>query len=272
MDGVKCNLSTKLNFRINIGFLQESPEGEAMVTILSTPPLSPRLTFLCETKLSLSRSNRSVCCSLSEDPKDQCLSRRSLVYVLVASPCLLLPALSSSAKTKSKSPYDERRLLEQNKRIQRENNAPDEFPNFVREGFEVKVLASDNYIKADSGLIYRDFNVGQGDFPKDGQQVTFHYIGYNESGRRIDSTYIQGSPARIRMGTNALVPGFEMGIRDMKPGGRRRIIIPPELGPPVGPSTFFSSKQFEVFDVELLSIQNCERRTIIGFYSDVTCS
>jgi FKBP-type peptidyl-prolyl cis-trans isomerase len=135
------------------------------------------------------------------------LSRRSLVYVLVASPCLLLPALSSSAKTKSKSPYDERRLLEQNKRIQRENNAPDEFPNFVREGFEVKVLASDNYIKADSGLIYRDFNVGQGDFPKDGQQVTFHYIGYNESGRRIDSTYIQGSPARIRMGTNALVPG-----------------------------------------------------------------
>lgn len=38
-------------------------------------------------------------------------------------------------------------------------------------------------------------------------QVTFHYVGYNESGRRIDSTYIQGSPARIRLGTNALVPG-----------------------------------------------------------------
>lgn len=47
---------------------------------------------------------------------------------------MLFPALSSSAKTKSKSPYDERRLLEQNKRIQKENNAPDEFPNFVREG------------------------------------------------------------------------------------------------------------------------------------------
>lgn len=38
-------------------------------------------------------------------------------------------------------------------------------------------------------------------------QVTFHYIGYNESGRRIDSSYMQGSPAKIRMGTNALVPG-----------------------------------------------------------------
>ncbi|ESQ44041.1 hypothetical protein EUTSA_v10006207mg [Eutrema salsugineum] len=244
-----------------------------MMTILSNP-LSPRLTFLCE-KLSLSlspqsRSKRSVCCSLSKEPRYQSLSRRNLVYVLVSSSCLF-PDSPSSAKSKSKSPYDERRLLEQNKRIQRENNAPDEFPNFVREGFEVKVVASDNYIKADSGLIYRDFNVGEGDYPKDGQQVTFHYIGYNESGRRIDSTYIQGSPAKIRMGTNALVPGFEMGIRDMKPGGRRRIIIPPELGPPVGPSTFFSSKQFEVFDVELLSIQNCQRRTI-GFYSDVTCN
>ncbi|KAH0884481.1 hypothetical protein HID58_060577 [Brassica napus] len=224
---------------------RESTGGrkKAMLTILSNP-LSPKLTSLCESLGILNRrSKSSTCCSLSQEPKYQSLSRRNLVYVLVTSPCLF-PALPSYAKTKSKSPYDERRLLEQNKRIQRENNAPDEFPNFVREGFEVKVVASDNYVKADSGLIYRDFDVGQGDCPKDGQQVTFHYIGYNESGRRIDSTYIQGTPAKIRMGTNALV----------------------------GPSTFFSSKQFEVFDVELVSIQNCERRTIVGFYSDVTCN
>ncbi|KAL1367230.1 hypothetical protein HN51_021272 [Arachis hypogaea] len=196
--------------------------------------------------------------------------RRTLVLSAFVSTCVF-PTLSSYAKTKTKNPYDEKRLLQQNKRIQQENNAPEDFPNFIREGFEVKVVAPDNYTKSDSGLIYRDFEVGKGDCPKDGQQVTFHYVGYNESGRRIDSTYLQGSPARIRMGTKALVPGFEEGIRDMRPGGKRRIIIPPELGPPVGPSTFFSSKQFEVFDVELLSIQNCERRTI-AFYSDVVCN
>ena len=39
----------------------------------------------------------------------------------------------------------------------------------------------------------------------------------------------------------------------------------------VGPSTFFSAKQFEVFDVELLAVQDCQRRTI-AFYSDVVCS
>lgn len=38
-------------------------------------------------------------------------------------------------------------------------------------GFEVKVVSSDNYVKRDSGLIYRDFEVGKGDCPKDGQQV-----------------------------------------------------------------------------------------------------
>lgn len=74
-------------------------------------------------------------------------------------------------------------------------------------GFEVKVLTPDDYITSKSGLVYRDIQIGEGDCPKDGQQVTFHYVGYNESGRRIDSTYLQGTPAKIRLGTNALVPG-----------------------------------------------------------------
>lgn len=45
--------------------------------------------------------------------------------------------------------------------------------------------------------------------------MTFNYVGYNESGRRIDSTYLQGAPARIRMGTNALVPGEATVTRDV---------------------------------------------------------
>ncbi|XP_071931457.1 peptidyl-prolyl cis-trans isomerase FKBP20-2, chloroplastic-like isoform X2 [Coffea arabica] len=152
------------------------------------------------------------------------------------------------------------------------SSIPLAFPSYGKtKGFTVKVVASENYVKRDSGLVVWDIAVGKGDSPKAGQQVTFHYVGYNESGRRIDSSYVQGTPAKIRMGTNALVPGFEEGIRDMKPGGKRRIVIPPELGPPVGPSTFFSSKQFEVFDVELVSIQDCTRRTI-GFYSDFVCN
>ncbi|XP_020519226.1 peptidyl-prolyl cis-trans isomerase FKBP20-2, chloroplastic isoform X2 [Amborella trichopoda] len=200
---------------------------------------------------------------------DECKGRRgfTLFTLVTYGTSVAFPAFAK----KGMSQFDERRLLEQNRSIQKANKAPEDFPNFIREGFQVKVVTSENYVKCDSGLIYLDIEVGKGDCPKAGQQVTFHYTGYNESGRRIDSTYLQGSPARIRLGTNALVPGFEEGIQDMRPGGKRRIIIPPELGPPVGPSTFFSAKQFEVFDVELLSIQNCQRRTI-AFYSDLTCN
>jgi hypothetical protein len=49
------------------------------------------------------------------------------------------------------------------------------------------------------------------------------------------------------------------------------VVVPPELGPPVGPSTFFSAKQFEVFDVELRTVKSCVRRTV-GMFSDVVCS
>lgn len=180
-------------------------------------------------------------------------------------------ALAVSKKDPSpKSPVDEKRLLDQNRRMQKVNNAPEDFPTFIREGFQVKVITDDKYTTAESGLIYYDIVEGQGESPKDGQQLKFHYIGYNENGRRIDSSYQQGEPARTRLGIKGMIPGFEEGIRTMKPGGKRRIVIPPELGPPVGPSTFFSAKQFEVFDVELLEVKNCERRTVF-LYSDVVC-
>ncbi len=56
----------------------------------------------------------------------------------------------------------------------------------------------------------------------------------------------------------------------MRVGQQRRIIVPPALGPPVGPSTFFSAKQCEVFDIEMLAIRTCERRQM-AMFSDVVC-
>lgn len=69
---------------------------------------------------------------------DEKLRRRLILFVSLTTS--LFPSLSSSAKTKVKNPYDERRLLEQNKRRQRENNAPEDFPNFIREGLFIALL------------------------------------------------------------------------------------------------------------------------------------
>lgn len=46
------------------------------------------------------------------------------------------------------------------------NSFPVDYP-----GFQVNVVISDKYVKRDNGLIYLDLQVGQGDCPKDGQQV-----------------------------------------------------------------------------------------------------
>lgn len=165
----------------------------------------------------------------------------------------------------------QRQLLEYNKRAQRQNSAPPDFPLFIREGYDMTLLTSEGYQVTPEGLIYKDYAVGAGDeYPKDGQQVTFDYTAYNESASVIDSSYRKGQPASTRLGISGMIPGFELGIKTMKPGGKRRIVVPPELGPPVGPSTFFSAKQFEVFDVELRSAKTCTRRTI-GMFSDVVC-
>lgn len=123
------------------------------------------------------------------------------------------------------------------------------------------------------GLLYKDYVVGSGSLPSDGQQVTFDYTGYNESGGVIDSSYRKGAPSSMRIGVpgSTVVPGFELGVKTMAVGGKRRIVVPPELGPPVGPQTFFSAKVYEVFDVELRSSKTCVRRTV-GMFSDVVCA
>ncbi|KAI3874092.1 hypothetical protein MKW98_013753 [Papaver atlanticum] len=61
-------------------------------------------------------------------------------------------------------------------------------------------------------------------------KVTFHYIGYSESGRHINSTYLPGALAKIRVGNNVLTAGFEQGIKDIRSGGKRRVINTPDLG------------------------------------------
>lgn len=56
-------------------------------------------------------------------------------------------------------------------------------------------------------LIQKDFEVGQGELPMDGQEVIFTYTGYNESGFVIDTSFKQGRPAQTRLGIAGLIPG-----------------------------------------------------------------
>ena len=61
------------------------------------------------------------------------IRRRAALALLLATPALSV-SFSAHGKTKGMNPYDERRLLQQNKKIQEANRAPDDFPSFIREG------------------------------------------------------------------------------------------------------------------------------------------
>jgi FKBP-type peptidyl-prolyl cis-trans isomerase len=161
-----------------------------------------------------------------------------------------------------------------NAKIKQFNNAPDDFPTFIREGYEVNVVTPSGFRKTEDGLMYYDFAKGSGKLPGKDQEVTFHYVAYNENGGVIDSTYRKNAPAKARLGIKGMIPGFEEGLSTMKPGGKRRIVVPPELGPPIGPATFFSSKQWEVFDIELIDSKSCSREGGLpgGFGSSIVCN
>lgn len=72
--------------------------------------------------------------------------------------------------------------------------------------------------------LLQDFEEGKGSLPQDGQQVTFDYTAYNESGARIDSTYQKGRPAQTRLGINGLIPGRFLYIVDMSAASRAQYV------------------------------------------------
>lgn len=65
-------------------------------------------------------------------------------------------------------------------------------------------------------LIFKDFEVGRGSPPVDGQEVVFTYTGYNESASLIDTSFKQGRPAQVRLGINGLIPGAAKRTRRMR--------------------------------------------------------
>ena len=179
-------------------------------------------------------------------------------------------AVKPVKKATENSPATDEKQLQNNQRIKTYNNAPPDFPAFVREGYDVRVVHGSDYVEQANGLIVKDYVVGTGARPLDDQECTFNYVAYNENGGTIDSTYRRGAPASTRLGINGMIPGFELGLKEMRVGGKRRIVVPPELGPPTGPATFFSAKQWEVFDIELLEVKSCSRSGF-GMVSNVVC-
>jgi peptidylprolyl isomerase len=92
---------------------------------------------------------------------------------------------------------------------------------------EVPDLTAKEWKKLDNGMEVWDVKVGEGEAVKAGGTVTVHYTGWLTNGKEFDSS-VGGKPVSFSL--NEVVKGWGEGIPGMKPGGIRRLKIPPELG------------------------------------------
>ena len=116
-----------------------------------------------------------------------------------------------------------------------------------------------NSTKTDVGVYFRDITVGTGAGLVAGQDAYYYYRAYLSSGVEIDSLLAPAQPAVLQPGNGSVIPGFEIGLQGMKVGGRRQIIVPPNLAYGLGDlkdpngNVVIPGNSVLVFDVQLVN-------------------
>jgi peptidylprolyl isomerase len=111
-----------------------------------------------------------------------------------------------------------------------------------------------------SGLKMTDTVVGTGSTPRRGQTCVMHYTGWiyqnGAKGQKFDSSVDRGRPFEFPIGMQRVIPGWDEGVATMKVGGKRTLIIPPELGyGSRGAAGVIPPNATLIFEVELLDVK-----------------
>lgn len=110
-------------------------------------------------------------------------------------------------------------------------------------------------IKTDLGLEYQELVVGDGETADSGDTVAVHYTGWLTDGTKFDSSLDRGSPFTFTLDRGSVIQGWHEGIRGMKVGGKRRLIIPADLAYGEGGyAGVIPPNATLIFDVELVEI------------------
>lgn len=89
---------------------------------------------------------------------------------------------------------------------------------------------SNQTVVTEDGLEITDTETGEGEEAKVADYLTLHFSGYLENGEEFESSHNHDQPITIQAGMGQLpIPGWDQGLLGMKAGGKRTLVIPPNL-------------------------------------------
>src|SRR5438128_4292735 len=118
------------------------------------------------------------------------------------------------------------------------------------------------HTRTDSGLEFQDLVVGTGAQASAGQQVTVHYTGWlqnpdGSAGKKFDSSLDRGQPFDFPLGGGRVIRGWDEGVAGMRVGGRRTLVIPPEMAyGSHGAGGVIPPDATLIFEVELVAVRD----------------
>ncbi len=104
------------------------------------------------------------------------------------------------------------------------------------------------------GLMVQDLKVGKGAVARAGQSVSVHYRGTLTNGKIFDESYKRHQPFDFTLGAGMVIAGWDQGVKGMKVGGKRKLIIPPALAYGAGGQGPIPPNATLIFEVELQKV------------------
>lgn len=105
-----------------------------------------------------------------------------------------------------------------------------------------------------SGLQYQDLTVGNGAEARPGMTAEVHYVGTLLNGAKFDASYDRNETLKFVIGAGEVIAGWDEGVIGMKTGGKRKLVVPPQLGYGSRDLGIIPPNSTLVFEVELISV------------------